>query len=397
MLNKLTILIILLSSFCYGQRKVDALDISDCYGGAFIDHPGDYTLQFTGRIGDKNDIKGFPSLTSKMTETNSLWSSFVAPYKGVFFMEAFAQEGNMDFVVFKSDDSDFCGAIESGGAEIERLLQVNSKDSFGLNKNPTPENQYLFGISLKAGEEIHMFFNNSVQERIKLYLNVTYEGDGISEFDIQKQVSIKDHRTDDVKTDLIVRLRDRSTGLPANAQLIIEDSREKNGLYMGTDFIFTLGKRTNIKMKIDAPGYFFRDEELSLEGDRSEEMIIWLEPAAPGKKIELEGIQFNMGSSDFANGADQKLRRLKDFMSLNSEIHIQIEGHVHSTGENSFAGKRLSAARAKQVMDYLEESGIDSKRMEAVGFGNEFMLYPEPKFTWQEQANRRVEVKIIKP
>lgn len=397
MLFRLTILSFLLASFCFGQRKTDALDVADCYGGVFVDHPGDFTLQFTGRIGDKEDIKAFPSLTSKMTETNSLWTSFIAPFDGTFFMEAYAPKGSMDFVVFKADNSDICGAVESGGAEIERLLQVNSKDSFGLSKNPTPENQYLYGISMQAGQEIHLFFNNSAQERIKLYLNINYEGKGISETDIRKQVKIKDHRTDDTKTDLMIRLRDRSTGLPVNAQLIIEDSREKNGLYMGTDFIFTLGKRTNIKMKIDAPGYFFRDEELSLEGDRSEEMIIWLEPASPGKKIELEGIQFNMGTSDFASGADQKLRRLKDFMSLNSEIHIEIQGHVHSTGENSFAGKRLSAARAKQVMDYLEESGIDKKRMEAVGFGNEFMLYPEPKFTWQEQANRRVEVKIIKP
>lgn len=397
MLFRLTILSILLSTLCFGQRKTDALDIADCYGGVFIDHPGDFTLQFTGRIGDKEDIQAFPSLTSKIQETNSLWSSFVAPFDGTFFMKAYAAQGSMDFVVFKADNSDLCSAVESGGAEIERLLQVNSKDSFGLSKTPTPKNQYLYGISMQAGEEIHMFFNNSAQERIKLFLNINYEGKGISEIDIQKQVKTKDHRTDETKTDLAVRLRDRSTGLPVNAQVIIEDSREKNGLYMGTDFLYTLGKRTNIKMKIDAPGYFFRDEELSLEGDRSEEIIIWLEPAAPGRKIELEGIQFNMGSSDFASGSEQKLRRLKDFMSLNSEIHIEIQGHTHSTGENSFAGKRLSAARAKQVMDYLEESGIDKKRMEAVGFGNEFMIYAEPKFSWQEQANRRVEVKIIRP
>tara|TARA_B100000508_G_C11465858_1_gene282516 strand:+ start:63210 stop:64370 length:1161 start_codon:yes stop_codon:yes gene_type:complete len=386
-----------MSFVCLSQRDTDALDIADCYGGVFIDRPGDFTLQFTARTGDKNDIEAFPSLTKRMEETNSLWASFVAPYDGVFFMMAYAPKGSMDFVVFKAENSDICGAVEAGGAEIERLLQVESKDSFGLSKDPTPENQYLYGISMQAGEEIHMFFNNSVQERIKLFLNITYEGKGITEADIKKQVEVKDHRTDETLTHIAVRLRDRSTGLPVNAQLIIEDSRDKNGLYMGTDFLFTLGKRTNINMKIDAPGYFFRDEEFSLEGNRNEEVILWLEPAAPGKKIELEGIQFNMGSSDFASGSEQKLRRLKDFMSLNSEIHIEIQGHVHAVGENSFAGRRLSLARAKQVMEYLEDSGIDKSRMEAVGFGNEHMVYPEPKFTWQEQANRRVEVKIVKP
>lgn len=393
----LFVISVIFSTIVFCQRQVDALEVSDCYGGSFIDRPGDFTLQFTGRTGDKDDIKAFPSLTKKITETNSLWASFVAPYDGLFLMEAYAPKGSMDFVVFKAEGNDICGAIEAGGAEIERLLQVESKDSFGLSKTPTPENQYLYGISMQAGEEIHLFFNNSEQERVKMFLKINYEGEGISEEEIRKQVKVKDHRTDETLTHLAVRLRDRSTGLPVNAQLIIEDSRAKNGLYMGTDFLFSLGKRTNINMKIDAPGYFFRDEELSLEGDRNEEVILWLEPASPGKKIELEGIQFNMGSSDFASGAEQKLRRLKDFMTLNSEINIEIQGHVHSVGENSFAGKRLSLARAKKVMEYLEESGIDKKRMDAVGFGNEFMIYPEPKFTWQEQANRRVEIKIVHP
>ena len=394
MVFRLTIIIVFISHITFAQRG-DELDVSDCYGGAFIDRPGDFTMQFTGRAGDKDDITAFPSLTSKMSETNSLWASFVAPYDGLFLMEAFAEKGSVDFVVFKANNNDICQAIESGGAEIERLLQINARDTFGLSKTPTPKNQYLYAISMKRGEEIHLFFNNSVQERVKLYLNINFEGEGISEAEIKKQVEVKDHRTDEMKTHLAVRLRDRNTGLPISAQLIIQEFRNKDGLYMGTDFLFTLGRRSNITMKIDAPGYFFRDEELSLEGDRNEEVIIWLEPASPGKKIELEGIQFRMGTSDFATGAEQKLRRLKDFMTLNSEIHIEIRGHVHAVGENSFSGRRLSLARAKKVMQYLEDSGVDKNRMETVGFGNEEMIYPEPKFTWQEQANRRVEIKII--
>jgi len=104
-----------------------------------------------------------------------------------------------------------------------------------------------------------------------------------------------------------------------------------------------------------------------------------------------------MGTSDFASGAEQKLQRLKEFMTVNSDIHIEIQGHVHAVGKNSFAGRRLSLARAKKVMTFLEEHGIDKNRMEAEGYGNEQMIYPEPKFSWQEQANRRVEVKIVSP
>ena len=123
--------------------------------------------------------------------------------------------------------------------------------------------------------------------------------------------------------------------------------------------------------------------------------MVWLEPVQPGKQIEVKGIEFNMGTSEFSPGADVPLRRLRDFLILNSEIRVEIQGHVHAVGENSLAGKRLSQARAKRVLNYLVESGIDKKRLTAVGYGNEFMKYPKPQFAYEEQANRRVEIKIL--
>ena len=208
-------------------------------------------------------------------------------------------------------------------------------------------------------------------------------------------IQLLDNRTDVTAPKLDIRLRDKRTGLPVKGQLIIKESKSKNAMYMGSDFMFTVQRRNNLKMNIDAPGYFFQDYDEVFDGEHDYEIIVWLEPAQPGQKVEIPGIRFNMGTSDFATGTEPRLRRVKDFMSLNSEVRIEIQGHVHAVGENSFSGRRLSLARAKKVMQFLEESGIDKNRMEAVGFGNEHMIYPEPKFTWQEQANRRVEIKVI--
>jgi outer membrane protein OmpA-like peptidoglycan-associated protein len=160
--------------------------------------------------------------------------------------------------------------------------------------------------------------------------------------------------------------------------------------------LVSIRNRETLQLSIDVVGYFFQDKEITVEENKDHEMILWLEPANLGKRIELQGIQFKVGSSEFIAGSEEKLGRLKDFLLLNSSVHIEIEGHVYELGENSFAGKRMSAARAKNVMKYLIDSGVDRTRLSAKGYGNEFMVFPEPKFDWQEQANRRVEIRILK-
>ncbi|MEX1192849.1 MAG: OmpA family protein [Brumimicrobium sp.] len=383
---------LLITNSAFLQRNSEVPNVADCDGSVFIDRPGNYTLEFTGSEGEKKELGAFSSL-DKVEETNTLWTSFVAPFDGFFTLDAFSKSSGLDMIIFKGEDvRDMCSGILSGGVEIERILSSETPDSIGLNKSPDDKN--LYGIDLKKGTEIYLFFNIKEKQRKPLHLYVEYTPNNKSET-VNSLIKNQDNRTDITAPKLEIKLRDKATGLPVEGQLIIKESKTKNALYMGSDFLFTVKRRNKLKMNIDAPGYFFQDKEESFDGEHDYEIVVWLEPAVPGGKMEIKGIQFNMGSSDFASGSESKLRRVKDFMSLNSEIKIEIQGHVHSVGENSFAGKRLSLARAKKVMNYLEDSGIDKKRMDAVGYGNEFMVYPEPKFTWQEQANRRVEIKII--
>jgi len=112
------------------------------------------------------------------------------------------------------------------------------------------------------------------------------------------------------------------------------------------------------------------------------------------KSMQIEEIEFKPGTSEFIVGSEGKLRRLKDFMALNADINIEIQGHVYATGENGFASQKLSEARAKRVMIFLIENGIDKGRMIAVGYGNTKPIYPEAKLAYEEQANRRVEILV---
>jgi outer membrane protein OmpA-like peptidoglycan-associated protein len=110
--------------------------------------------------------------------------------------------------------------------------------------------------------------------------------------------------------------------------------------------------------------------------------------------MQIEEIEFKSGTSEFMEGSEPKLRRLRDFMALNSDVSVEIQGHVFATGDNSIAAQKISEARAKRVMQYLITQGIDKSRMTAIGYGNTKPVYANPKFAYEEQANRRVEIQV---
>ena len=56
---------------------------------------------------------------------------------------------------------------------------------------------------------------------------------------------------------------------------------------------------------------------------------------------------------------------------------------------------KLAEDRAKLVMDNLIEQKIDRNRLHYKGYGNSKMKFINPKNEQEEEANRRVEIKII--
>ena len=112
--------------------------------------------------------------------------------------------------------------------------------------------------------------------------------------------------------------------------------------------------------------------------------------------MQLQDIKFVQDSDDFLPIAMPALKRLLDFMALNDEVKIQIQGHVNAPNmENNSKIEHLSENRAKAVKRFLKVNGINPDRMEAKGFGNTQMIFEKPKNLEEEEANRRVEILII--
>lgn len=365
--------------------------ISDCDGATIISRPGSYELEFTGNSGNHDELLAYQSLKDT-PETNSLWAEFTAPFKGDLSLSVYCPNESVQMVIFSPVSGNACGDISNGKAEIQRFIKFDSGDTIGLNKET--RTGFLYSLELKADESIYIYFNVKSSERSRLKLNLKFEIESIEKAALTMKKVVDFHEDSDLNT-LNISLQDGETGLPVMGQIFLNDGRKFNAMYRGTDFIFDINRNTKLDISVDAEGYFYYDRTEVLKTDTDHEVVIWLEPLTEGKLIEIPGIEFVMGSSEFSPGTEAKLKRLRNFLLLNSTIRIEIQGHVHSVGENSIAGKRLSHARAKKVMNYLIDSGVDKHRLEAVGYGNEFMKYPEPKFSYEEQANRRVEIKIL--
>lgn len=392
MTRALLILQLLLSSLAFGQVVIQTSEsISDCTGATNILKAGWYKMQFTGKSGLVNDFAAYPSL-KPYQEKNSLWCSFKAPADGRFSIDASLPEGSLHMIVFDSDTKYPCEEIKNGTANIRRL---NVEDTNITGLNLVTGKNVLYPIDLYAGKEIIICFLTSA--KLKSFLEVNFHFEPITGElqETNEGVKLIDARHEKSTTGLKILIRDVETGAPILANVTVMGMRENSATFQGTDFLMDVERSGRITIKVDAEGYFFMDREEPVSASTENEVVIWLEPLGEGKSMQIDEIEFYPGSSEFLPTAEPKLRRLRDFLALNSNVKVEIQGHVHATGENTFAGQKLSEARAKRVLIYLVQNGIDKNRLTSVGLGNTKPIFENAKFASEEQANRRVEIKVL--
>lgn len=391
---KLLLLSFICLSLCLpvlGQNtKALSQSISDCTGAVTISESGEYQMQFPGKNGSVDDLKGYASL-SKINDNNSLYCSFKATATGRFSIKA-NSETPIQMIVFQSDSADLCQEISLGRAEIKRLIAIPNKEvGLGLNLNAS----MLFPLNLKEGEEVIIGF--FTEKKLTSFIQVEFVFEVKSDQFIETSQGGKliDMRDDSSKPGLSILLRDYETGKPVVANITLTGLKSITASYNGSDFRFPVDRSGKIFIKVDAEGYFFLDREEPVSPNSEIEVVLYMEPLGSGKSQKIDEIEFIPGSSEFLSTSDGKLKRLKDFLALNAYIKIEIQGHVHSNGENTFDGQKLSEARAKRVAQYLMENGIEKNRLSTVGFGNTQPVFPNAQFPSEEQANRRVEIKVL--
>lgn len=392
MTRALIIFQLLLSSLAFSQVEiVTSESISDCTGASTILKEGWYKMQFTGKGGIVNDFAAYPSL-KPYQEKNSLWCSFKAPADGRFTLEASMKTGPLHMIIFDSDSKYPCDEIKNGTANIRRL---NVEDTNKTGLNLVTGKNVLYPLDLYAGKEIIICFLAPAKTKEFLEVNFNFEPITGELQEGNEGVKLIDARHEKSSIGLKILIRDVETGAPVLANVTVMGLRENSAAFQGTDILLDVERSGRVTIRVDAEGYFFMDREEPVSASTENEVVIWLEPLGEGKSMQIDEIEFYPGSSEFLPTAEPKLRRLRDFLALNANVKVEIQGHVHALGENSFAGQKLSEARAKRVMIYLIQNGIDKSRMTAIGYGNTKPIYENAKFASEEQANRRVEIKVL--
>ncbi|XOV68993.1 MAG: OmpA family protein [Fluviicola sp.] len=360
-------------------------NMNSCEGAINIFESGEFELAFNG--GSDNIIESYPTLSEFQSE-NTLWCTYIAPSTGWLTLDASVKNGFLQMVIFKPESIDICKDIKQGVAEIQRMLVSKESNSVGLSKNV--DESHLYQYKMNPGQKIYVVFATNEDSKKKMELNWTFEEEVIT----AHEKKVIDYRDDDFAPTLSFTIRDAQSGNPLTAALIIDGSKDLQGMYIGSDFFFNITSTKDFNLSCDLEGYFFYDSLIEISGYEDTYIEIFLDRAESGKSLQIEEIQFVPGTSEILKSSEPKLRRLKDFLALNSTLEVEIQGHVFAMGDNSFAGQRISEARAKRVMHYLVDNGIDKNRLSAVGYGNTRPIYENPLRTYQEQANRRVEILI---
>jgi OmpA-OmpF porin, OOP family len=111
------------------------------------------------------------------------------------------------------------------------------------------------------------------------------------------------------------------------------------------------------------------------------------------KLVIKDKVYFDTGKATIQARSNLLLTQIADILKGHPEItRVRIEGHTDSTG-SAETNRKLSAARANAVRDFLMKAGVTPDRMTSQGFGPDRPAMPNDTRAGKE-ANRRVEFLI---
>ena len=219
----------------------------------------------------------------------------------------------------------------------------------------------------------------------------------VSETIIEEDVEVQEVRL----TILKGTVRDAITLEPIKAEIELVDNLENKIIAKFKSnsktarFLISLPSGRNYGIAVKAKGYLFHSENFNIEPSSVYQEVnkdILLHKLSIGSKIVLRNIFFDFAKSTLRPESNNELSRLLKLLNEHN-IRIEISGHTDNKGSKNY-NLKLSKSRAKAVVDYLIEHGIDTGRLEFEGYG-----FDQPIDTNDTKAgrqnNRRVEFKII--
>ena len=141
-----------------------------------------------------------------------------------------------------------------------------------------------------------------------------------------------------------------------------------------------LALRESKLLSVQQQGKWLEEQIISLATTQSDRGLV----------MTLGDVLFDTGEADLKPTANRTVLKLVQFLQLNPKRVIRIEGYTDSTGGHE-DNLKLSSDRAQAVADVLVDLGIDEKRIEVQGYGDQFPVEANASERGRAQ-NRRVEI-----
>ncbi len=356
-------------------------------------------------FGDKQEFKNNfnDNLTTFPLETNSIWYLIKIPSTGAFTFDILSdnKDDDWDFLLYENKNL-FCKRIDSNKIKpIRANLSRSANTGLSLAEteqfsSPGINNNYSKFIDVKQGQSYVLVVNNPKRTYGNHQLILHYPTlPPIKRLEVLPVIVEKEKP----KLNFTFDVKDLATNLPVSSNVSLSGLlKETIDLQDITNYQVIL-ERSNYRviLTLSAPGYMLYSTKILINKTKSTfHQTILLERIEEGKKVSLAEIQFQAGNDKFLNTSKSSLNALLIFMQQNTQVKIEIEGHVNGPGQpNHEEFKQLSIDRATAVKNYLLENGMDESRISISGYGNSKMIYPDPKTDDEHSANRRVEIKVV--
>ena len=269
--------------------------------------------------------------------------------------------GGYDIFYSRKDSAGKWGAPKNIGYPIN-----SSFDEISLFVSTDGNKAYFASNSLNGigGWDIYSFdLHDNAKPKKVLFLK------GSINDSIDTELEIRSTKTNNISTFKI------SGGKYAAALTISDDE----------DFVVTVKKK----------GYSFNSTFIFSDDSTFQspsELNFNLEKISSGSSFLIKDINFDLDSYHVNEQTSQILYEFVNYLKLNSDLTISINGYTDSIGDSNY-NLKLSENRAKSVYEKILLLGIAKERLQFQGYGEKNLKYREDASKFK--LNRRTEFEII--
>lgn len=262
--------------------------------------------------------------------------------------EMFPYMRNDSTLYFSSDGHPGFGALDLFVARLNATRDFWSVENMGLPMNSPGDD---FGITFGEGES--GFFSSN-------------RGDG------KGYDHIYSFELPELKISISGWVVDKDDEPVPNAVIRIVGNDGSNQKEVARDdgsFKFKLERGVKYVMLAGAPGYLNVKQEFESDiAEEDAEYGVDFVLAAIHKPQVVENIFYDFDKATLRPESKEALDEMARMLADNPNVTIEMSSHTDRHGSDEY-NERLSERRAKSVVDYLIEAGVDPKRLTWKGYG----------------------------